>query len=449
MILRLPRSETRILNWEQVVQTSDLVEPLLPSSVIAPASRARILYVHSGDDLIRGSERVLLDLIRNLDPNRFEPIVWCDSPTLADKVRTYGVTAYQSRFCILLGRAAPWFDVFRYSWLIRTGLQIVKRHDIRLIHANAGGTAQWTIPLARTARVPMLVHLHVLDPRFRRYKLGLHQAPLTVGCSKAVVRPLIEDGVPEARTRVIYNGLNPRRLEGGDAGGLRASLGIKPDAIVVTAVAALIRLKGLDLAIRALTCLPSGSPEMHLIVVGEGEERQSLERLARRLGVQQKVHLIGQRSDVGAIYRDATDIAVLPSRKEAFALAAAEAGLERVPVVAARVGGIEEVVLEGKTGLLVRPESPSALAQGLYRLATHPEERRRMGKEARAWVLNHFTLERMMESFHAEYERLVSEPAESFGWRGRWTGAAPYWHLLRGIRGRASLGGKVSTGENR
>ncbi|HJY06990.1 MAG TPA: glycosyltransferase, partial [Bryobacteraceae bacterium] len=303
--------------------TSELVEPLLPSRVAAPASRVRILYVHSGDNLIRGSERVLLDLVRNLDSNRFEPIVWCDSPALADKVRTYGVTAYQSRFCILLGRAAPWFDVFRYSWLIRTGLKIVKRHDIRLIHANAGGTAQWTIPLARTARVPMLVHLHVLDPMFRRYKLGLHQAPLTVGCSKAVVRPLIEDGVPEARTRVIYNGLNPLRLEGGDAGGLRASLGIKPAAVVATAVAALIRLKGLDLAIRALTCLPAGGPEMHLIIVGEGEERQALERLARRLGIQQRVHLIGQRSDVGAIYRDATDIAVLPSRREAFALAAA------------------------------------------------------------------------------------------------------------------------------
>jgi Glycosyltransferase len=437
------------LNWEQVVPTSELVEPLLPSRVAVPASRVRILYVHSGDNLIRGSERVLLDLVRNLDSNRFEPIVWCDSPALADKVRTYGVTAYQSRFCILLGRAAPWFDVFRYSWLIRTGLKIVKRHDIRLIHANAGGTAQWTIPLARTARVPMLVHLHVLDPMFRRYKLGLHQAPLTVGCSKAVVRPLIEDGVPEARTRVIYNGLNPLRLEGGDAGGLRASLGIKPAAVVATAVAALIRLKGLDLAIRALTCLPAGGPEMHLIIVGEGEERQALERLARRLGIQQRVHLIGQRSDVGAIYRDATDIAVLPSRREAFALAAAEAGLERLPVVAARVGGIEEVVLEGKTGLLVKPESPSALAQALHRLALQPEERRRMGKEARAWVLNHFTLDRMMESFQNEYERMVSEPAETFGWRGPWTGVRPYWHLFRGLRGRAALHPEAANDGNR
>jgi len=431
------------------VETSDLVEPLLPSGSSAPASRVRILYVHSGDDLIRGSERVLLDLIRNLDPNRFEPIVWCDSRALADKVRSYGVTAYQNRFCILLGRAAPWFDVFRYSWLIRTGLQIVKRHDIKLIHANAGGTAQWTIPLARTARVPMLVHLHVLDPRFRRYKLGLHQAPLTVGCSKAVVRPLIEDGVPEARTRVIYNGLNPLRLEGGDAHGLRASLGIKPDAVVTTAVAALIRLKGLDLAIRALTCLPPGTPELHLIIVGEGEERHALEHLARRLGVQQRVHLIGQRSDVGAIYRDATDIAVLPSRREAFALAAAEAGLERLPVVAARVGGIEEVVLEGKTGFLVKPESPSALAQALHRLALHPEERRRMGKEGRAWVLNHFTLDQMMESFQAEYERMVSEPADRFGWRGLWTGAGPYWQLFRGLRGRDARNSKASSGEDR
>jgi glycosyltransferase involved in cell wall biosynthesis len=182
---------------------------------------------------------------------------------------------------------------------------------------------------------------------------------------------------------------------------------------------------------------------MHLIIVGEGEERHALERLARRLGVQHRVHLIGQRSDVGAIYRDATDIAVLPSRKEAFALAAAEAGLERLPVVAARVGGIEEVVLEGKTGFLVKPESPSALAQALHRLALHPEERRRMGKEARAWVLNHFTLDQMMESFQAEYERMVSEPTERFGWRGPWTGAGPYWQLFRRLRGRDARNSKA------
>jgi hypothetical protein len=414
------------------MQSSDVVEQTAPLTKSAKAPRIRVLYIHSGDESIRGSERVLLDLIGNLDSDRFEPIVWCDSPTLAEEVRATGTTAYQSRFCILLGRAAPRFDLRRYAWLIRNGLELVKRHDIRMIHANAGGTAQWTIPVARSAKLPMLIHLHLQDARFRRYKLGLHQAPLIVGVSKAVVRPLIDDGMPEARTRVIHNGLDPARLEGGDASGLRASLGIRPDAVVATAVAALIKLKGLDLAVRALSHIPKSAPEVHLLVVGEGEERHSLERLVRRLGLERRVHLIGHRSDVGAIYRDATDLAVLSSRRDALPLAAAEAGLAGIPVVGTRIGGIPELVLEEKTGLLVDPESPQALARALHRLAVNPDERRWMGSQGRAWVLEQFTLKRMVSSFQAEYERMISEPPATFGWKGRWNGLRPYIPFIRG-----------------
>src|SRR5690348_6721603 len=196
--------------------------------------RAPILFVHSGDNGIRGSERALLDLLRSLDRDRFSPVVWCDAPSLAREVAALSLPVYQDRFCVLLGRVRPHFDLRRYMLLLCKGVQLVERHGIRLLHNNASGTTQWTLPVARTARIPMLVHLHVLDSRARRYKLFLHQAPLAVACSRAVAGPLVEDGMPEERTRIIYCGIDTARLEHGEAGSLRSGLGVPEDAVTAT-----------------------------------------------------------------------------------------------------------------------------------------------------------------------------------------------------------------------
>ncbi len=171
----------------------------------------------------------------------------------------------------------------------------------------------------------------------------------------------------------------------------RASLGLPPDAFLVGSVGRLIPLKGHDLLVRALAHLPG---DTHAAVLGEGEERPALERLAAELGVGHRLHLLGWRDDVPG-FLAAVDALAMPSRNEGMGRAAVEAMAAGRPVVAARVSGLADVVAHGETGFLVPPESPGALARALERLRRDPGLRARMGEAGRKRA-ERFSLETML-----------------------------------------------------
>jgi glycosyltransferase involved in cell wall biosynthesis len=269
-----------------------------------------------------------------------------------------------------------------------------------------------------------------------RITMGLHQASLAVCVSNAVAVDLLTDGVTERHVKVIHNGVSTLRIAVGDALQLRKELGIPADAVVVTQVGSLIPRKGWDLLLRAIALLDGESPPLALLVVGDGPERGELVRSVEAQGLADRVYVLGERRDAGAIYRDATDIAVLASREEAFGLSLLEAAALGVPGVGFRIGGIPEVVEDGITGLLVSPEDPEALAAALRTLATDAELRRRMGDAARERALSLFSVEQNAASFHSAYEELLACPAAQFGWRGAWTSPAVYTRAAAAVLGR-------------
>ena len=388
-----------------------------------------ILFAHWGDAGIRGSERVLLDLLAGLDRERFAPSLWCNAETMADAARAVGVSVRISRMPILLGWDAPRFDVRGYQALVREGATIIRDLGARLVHANSGAPNQWMVPVARSARVPLVAHLHAIYGQRDRSTMLLQQAPMAVGCSDAVIRPLRSDGVPDSRLRVIPNGIDLARLNQGEARGLRASLGLGTGSVLVVSAGALVRLKGFDVLLRAVKAACDGGTDAHLAIAGEGPERGALEALTAELGLERQTHFLGQRPRLGAIIRDAADIVAVASRTESFGLVAAEAGAMGRPTVATRVGGTAEVIDDGKTGLLVPPEDHLALGKAIEKLAANPELRRGLGEAARARVSERFTSERMARSFEDVYEELLSRPAVEFGWP--WLGfrIAPFARL--------------------
>jgi glycosyltransferase involved in cell wall biosynthesis len=171
---------------------------------------------------------------------------------------------------------------------------------------------------------------------------------------------------------------------------------------VVGAVARLSVEKGIDLLIRALPELPG----VDVLLVGDGPERPALELLAHELHVAERVHFLGWRDDVASLLHS-IDVLALPSRSEGAPLVVAEAGLCRVPVVAARVGGVPEVVLDGENGLLVPPEDPHALARAIGSLVGDPELRARMGARGREIALERYSPAATARSFEAIYRELV------------------------------------------
>src|SRR3982750_571353 len=177
-----------------------------------PAMNTPVMFVHWGDEGIRGSERVLLDLLKNLDRQRFRPILWCNASTMASAARELDVPARVTRMPILLGWDAPRFDLSGYRALVAQAKALILEFGVRLVHANSGAPNQWMVPASRTARVPMLAHLHAIYGFRERCTLLLHQVPVIVGCSDAVVRPFRADRMASTRLRVIHNGVDPNRL---------------------------------------------------------------------------------------------------------------------------------------------------------------------------------------------------------------------------------------------
>jgi glycosyltransferase involved in cell wall biosynthesis len=390
--------------------------------------------VHHGQDWIRGSERCLLELVKHLDGSRFRAVLLTDSDTLASHAEDLGATVYRHRDV-----AGP--DQFLPArTLVAAARSIVRAHSIRLIHANSLETVKWLLPAARSAAIPMLVHVHSQSTESERCYGWLHQAGMIVGASAAALRGFVDDGTPVRRLRVVHNGVDPERLETGDAMDLRARLGIRPDEIVMTAVGSLIERKGQDVLLAAVAELHRSSLRYRLLIVGSGPERAALEARARTLGIEAIVHFLGERTDVGAILRHATDIAVSAAHAEAFPLNVLEAAFCGRPVVASAIPAHAEAVVDGETGLLVPDNDPSALARAIERLTADPGLRRRYGDAGKRRVEKHFLATRYVAGFQEVYDELLSGPRWRWGWWAGWVWPSVYtrW-AMRGIKRRLAM----------
>jgi L-malate glycosyltransferase len=404
---------------------------------------APVLFTHWGDEAIRGSERVLLDLLARVDRDLFEPILWCNAHAMADAARSLRVETRVSRMPILFGWESPKLDVAGFRSLIREGESLIRQYGVRVVHANSGAPNQWMVPATRRARIPLLAHLHAIYGFKERTTLLLHQVPAIVGCSTAVIRPFRLDGIPESRLRVIHNGVDPKRLGAGEARGLRRSLGVAQDALLIVSVGALIRLKGFDIVIKALQVIRTRGVDAHLAIVGDGPEHDALQSLAAELGLRDRVHFLGPVNTVGAILRDAADVVAIASSVESFGLVAAEAGAVGRTVVATRVGGITEIVEDHITGLLVPAGDHAAFADALTLLAGNPSLRQALGDRAAGRVLSRFTSDRAASSFFALYTELIARSRDTFGWSGLGFRVAPFARLGLAVVGRR-LGARIA-----
>jgi glycosyltransferase involved in cell wall biosynthesis len=176
---------------------------------------------------------------------------------------------------------------------------------------------------------------------------------------------------------------------------VRARLGAEGKFVLVS-VCFLIKAKGVDVAVRALTELPA---DVVLWVVGAGDEAGPLQELSRRLGLEERVRFLGPQPRVEP-FLQAADCFVCPSLwAEAAGLVNLEAQACGLPVLASRIGGIPEYVAEGETGLLFPPGEHGRLAEAVRRLHGDPELRRRLAQAARARVEAHFSAEALLPAY--------------------------------------------------
>jgi glycosyltransferase involved in cell wall biosynthesis len=346
----------------------------------------RIAHVHRMRG-IGGSERHLLTLLPALAAHGHDVVfVGLDDPAW-EASDFYGALSVPA-----LRLPSPRdVDPLLLGRLVR-GLRADVVHT-HLVHADLyGGLA------ARLRGAKLVSTKHNDDPfrrgPFRHVERGLVRlADRVVAITESLRRFTVERvGVPAAKVETIHYGLDdlPRPW------GANPPDAVPPGARILLATSRLVRQKGIDVAIRALPLLPG---EDVLVVLGEGPERAALERLAAELGVAERVFLPGRVPDVAAWLRRAS-VYVHPARWEGFGLGVLEAMLAGLPVVAARVSSLPELVADGETGLLVPPDDPQALADAVR--AARPE----LGAAGRERARRDFSVERMAAKTAALYERL-------------------------------------------
>jgi glycosyltransferase involved in cell wall biosynthesis len=400
----------------------------------------RILFIHHALNhpeikWVRGPTRCLRDLLSHLDRSRFEPIVLCNDPVISELAAT-GATVHAARdWTASRGRVSLW-------WM-REIRRLVRRYGVRLIHVDEYMQNATVVPVARAMRVPLVTQLHRVPTSDERRWALLHQSDLVVGASRACIDGLLADGVPPERAVVIYNAVDPERLARGDASGLRTQLGIGHTDVVVTLVAYFVSWKAIDVALRAFRALREIRQDCHFVLCGDGPDRGALEAQADALGIRPWTHFLGDRRDVGAVLRDATDILVSTSRSESFNLTLAEAGVFGLPVLATDIPAHREVLADGDAGWLVPTDNVGAFTEALAMLASDEQLRVRYGTSLRRRVEELFLIDRHAIAYQDAYTRMLARPAATYGWvrATRWPPLYTAWIRERLSNGVARLTG--------
>jgi len=211
--------------------------------------------------------------------------------------------------------------------------------------------------------------------------------------------------VPPKKVEVIPTALIPRpRVAAGD---LRTELGIGPATPLIGTVSRLRRQKALEVLLDAHARVLEVVQDAHLVIAGDGECRAELERHASDLGVANRTHFLGRRDDVDQML-DAVDVAAMSSDFEGRPLFALECMASGTPLVATAVGGLPEMIENGRTGVLVPPRRPDELANAIVALLLDPTMRSQIAAAATAEV-ERYTIESVAARFSLLYEQLFDE----------------------------------------
>jgi len=285
-------------------------------------------------------------------------------------------------------------------------------HHVDLLHLHGYSSANFGRWAARRLNIPAVMHEHailkILPHQFLADRLLRNSTTVAVAVSRAVAQFLQEGrSVPRDKIEVIWNGIDLKAFAQPDlraAQEFRARFAERSQKLIGT-VTRLRSEKGNRYFIEAAPEILRKFPHAQFVLVGEGPERAELERLAAERGLRERVHFAGFVQNVPAALA-AFDIAVIPSLREGFGLALAEAMAAGKPVVATAVGGMIEMAAHGQHALLVSPAASRELAQAVLQLLENPAQAQRLAEAARPQSAN-FGIEQNVLKLEMLYARLA------------------------------------------
>jgi len=239
------------------------------------------------------------------------------------------------------------------------------------------------------------------------YRIGSRRVDGIVAVSQDVRTAILETmgGIPEQKISIICNCVDVHRYkEGFNRDEIRQQLGFEPHHQIGVVVATFKRQKGHRYLIDAAARLSSKFPDFHILFVGDGELRVSLEKMVKDLHLEDKIHFLGTRKDVPALL-SASDLFILPSLWEGLPMALIEAMASELPVVATDVSGTKQVMVDGKTGILVQPGESSQLVSAIDRVLSNPSSAKGMGEASRKRVEKLFSAHTQAKEYIELYQK--------------------------------------------
>jgi len=364
---------------------------------------------------IGGAEYFGAKLVLALRKRGYEFIVLTshDYLDLPDKTDYGGIPVHRLPFLQTLRDR----DATRFIEICQKVKKLKRNFKPALVHLN--GISSTTVFYLRTRDVEpatslVRINQELLPNQRREYETIFTQTLLSVGWAACVSSTVLKQAsqlVPEieGRSSVIYNGLEDPPFP-------PAPLSFETPCLLC--VGRLVPAKGFDLALAAVAMIIEKFPNIRMLIAGDGPERRHLGQRVAQLGLSDIVEFLGlvEPEKVLALINRAT-LVLVPSRHEGLPTVALQAALMARPVVATRVGGLMEAIIDRETGLLIGSGDSHGLAEAIAFLLSNPHVATKMGMAGRNRAQKRFLWHRCVDAYDALYRKLIgtADAGRSFG----------------------------------
>jgi glycosyltransferase involved in cell wall biosynthesis len=358
----------------------------------------RILHTEWSDGLGGQEKRVLSEAAGLSERGHYVALVCREHASIKAEAVRAGLDVY----------TLPMRKLYDVESIIRL-TRFLKDNKFDVVNTHSG-VDSWIGGLAaRFAKVPVLARTRHLNlPLKRNFFNFIHYLPdVYISCGENMRENLVEKcGFPGHKVVSIPTGVGPEFFDVKRNPDARMKYGLDADSIVITNVGILRSIKGHEVTLKAVKTVAGAFPQARFLLVGDGPRKEILQRLVQDLGISQQVIFAGFVKDIPEIY-SFSDISVLSSWSEGLPQSLLQAMAAGVPVVATRVGGVPEVVIHEKTGILIGPGDHEGLAKGIIRLLGNPGMSAQFTESAKKHVMDSHSVKHMVDKIEGLYNDLL------------------------------------------
>ncbi len=360
-----------------------------------------------------GAELQMFLLAKFLNKNKFNPILACSNFPQLDK---WCENFKKENIQVIRLNVKHKHDIKHYSQLKK----IIKTNNINIFHSHLWNPAscRYGFLAASSTKTPIIITEH--DPFKLSYIKGLFKKFVLNKTNKIIAvsennKKILEELYPKHKNKikVITNGIDITwwksqilRLSNDEKQKIKEKIfKASSDTLIITTIATLHKRKGINYLIQGISEVIKEFPNIKLAIIGEGPEKENLEKLNKKLKTENHIIFLGKQAEIPKLLKS-SEIFCLPSIREAFGLVNLEAMAMSRPIIATKVGGIPEIIDHNKNGILIEPKTPLAITNALKELISDPEKRVKLGQNGHKKLLEKFDAIKVAEEYEKVYESI-------------------------------------------